>query len=369
MSILSIQEQITNIVDIDKIVQNLKKEGITDSNIQSIIDIKNKLPQLSTLYKYLSDIEYNNQIDKDIAFNEQQKVLKQKLSSLEADLNAEYYMREIHMQWLDYYYYINKQYELIPQLDEVHRQLQYYRLHKKYKDTQTAYYQNQLYLYKQKEDYNELQKILSNMKYYNVHYNKELMASKDFLSKSNYYIIKRMDLLTEERESLKKQIEANKILSNLSELKDTLKVKTGYQDLLVKNGGIKNHIIEKYLTYIQDHINNYLTTFYISLSLSGNEIAMIINKEGQTLHTQQLSGYESFQLDIVSKVVLNTLSSVGTSTFLSIDEGFDVIDNTNLDLFIEFLQSLQTRYNQIFLISHTSSIKDISSRVITPQNI
>jgi DNA repair exonuclease SbcCD ATPase subunit len=65
-----------------------------------------------------------------------------------------------------------------------------------------------------------------------------------------------------------------------------------------------------------------------------------------------LSGYETFILNIALKLSLVKCSSRGRGSVMFIDEGLDCIDSNNRTKLKEFFQMLKKEFNHIFLISH-----------------
>jgi len=120
---------------------------------------------------------------------------------------------------------------------------------------------------------------------------------------------------------------------------------------------------------IEKAINKNLINYRISLEIVGNSLNMLIHKGNTKLLPQQLSGYEAFALELSTKQVLNRFSTVGTSQLLILDEGFDVIDNSNLEIFGQLLKDITKRYKHILLISHNEMVKTLATSSITPTSI
>jgi DNA repair exonuclease SbcCD ATPase subunit len=87
-----------------------------------------------------------------------------------------------------------------------------------------------------------------------------------------------------------------------------------------------------------------------------------------TLDVNQLSGYETFILNIGLKSALNKYSFLSKSTLFIIDEGLDVVDKENVKKLKILTSYLLNNYKHILLISHMDHIKYLEDSNISIQN-
>jgi DNA repair exonuclease SbcCD ATPase subunit len=167
------------------------------------------------------------------------------------------------------------------------------------------------------------------------------------------------------------QEKANNINHQLKEFKKDLDVYSDYINLVNKNT-IPTKLINKKNLYIQDHINTFLenlTSFSINITSDNKSgINFCVNKKGLELDVNQLSGYETFILNIALKSALNKYSFISKSTLFILDEGLDVVDKDNFKKLDVLMKLLMRHYKHILLISHMPKVKDLQNHEINIQN-
>jgi DNA repair exonuclease SbcCD nuclease subunit len=142
-----------------------------------------------------------------------------------------------------------------------------------------------------------------------------------------------------------------------------------YEDYcaLVTQRNIPVKIVLDKLKSVQSYINKYLPHFVtfslkidaVSKSKTG-EVSIkfeTICKTGAPVDIKLLSGYESFILNILTKVALNKFTFHSKSEIFFIDEGLDCIDSANLLKFGDLLAILKAEFTQIYLITHLPNIR------------
>ena len=138
-------------------------------------------------------------------------------------------------------------------------------------------------------------------------------------------------------------------------------------------------VVKEKLKMIQQHVNMFLeqlTSFTINITIGKKaenykkeQLLFDINKNGQKLVPFQLSGYESFILNIALKSALNKWSFLNKSELFMIDEGMDCIDSKNVrEKFPILLQLLEKNYSQIIIITHIPEIEDMLKERILIRN-
>ena len=159
--------------------------------------------------------------------------------------------------------------------------------------------------------------------------------------------------------------------TQLNEFKKDLSLYSEYINLINKNN-IPIKLILKKTTYIQEHINIFLeklTTFTIKIDVSSkNGIEFNAHKNNLILDVNQLSGYETFILNIALKSALNKYSFISKSTLFILDEGLDVVDKDNFKKLDLLMKLLMKHYKNILLISHMPKVKDLQHHEINIQN-
>ena len=147
------------------------------------------------------------------------------------------------------------------------------------------------------------------------------------------------------------------ITNQMDELQKDISLYEEYVSLIHKNN-IPSKLINKKNSYIQRHINVFLkklTMFTITITNDEKcSTSINVHKNNITLDTSQLSGYETFILNIALKSALHKYSNNTKSTLFTIDEGLDVIDSNNFSKFTILTELLQEYYSTIFIISHRS---------------
>ena len=112
-----------------------------------------------------------------------------------------------------------------------------------------------------------------------------------------------------------------------------------------------------------------LTTFTISIETdTKNGICLSAHKKGLILDVNQLSGYETFILNIALKSALNKYSFISKSTLFILDEGLDVVDKDNFKKLNLLMKLLMKHYKHILLISHMPKVKDLQHHEVNIQN-
>ena len=79
------------------------------------------------------------------------------------------------------------------------------------------------------------------------------------------------------------------------------------------------------------------------------------------LDVNQLSGYETFILNIALKSALNKYSFISKSTLFIIDEGLDVVDENNFSKLNILCEILRRNYKHILIISHMPKIRELQN--------
>lgn len=382
-SIVENFQEVHDFMNIDDILNDLnsrlpkKHVAAKVARLKNIDDILVTVShKISHTHKLISkmevDIASNKQINKDVEYNNDiTKLNKTKHLMIdnikEKKLEKTRYEQAVrnlklieHNEFLD---------TLEPQFVEICRRLTFLDRHKKYENLLYKFKQNVSYNTDLQEKYNRLQEIMPHLRYHNNSVINKIKSHKKTLSDINSINLHKTSLLKQELYTLTERVMKTKHYNEsagskerLEELTHRVSVKTEYQKLLSRGNGIQDYIISKYLKNISEHINIHLkdlVSYEMNFIMSNNTVKLDIIKKGLTLHPSQLSGYEGFIADVVTKMVINRYTQVGSSQFFAIDEGMGVIDSENFEKFTTLLDRMKAYYKNILIISHIDEVNSL----------
>lgn len=376
-------KRIHDFMKLDEIVSDLEgktpKKQILEK-VKNLKNINNILLKVSDdismgyekIKQWEADVEHNKCIDDDIQFNTQIKQLKErkhkKIQELQCKYDERCHINKLRMvvKELQHNEYLDS---LEPQFIEICRRITFIDATKKYKTLLYKFKQYIAHLSEQQEKYDRLQTLIPMVRYYNEKNKATIHDCDQRLGSINHTVTSTSDRMKEEVKALtikvnntKKHQQFSTIESEIQKIDQSLAVKSAYQKLLSRDGGIQSYIIGKYLDEMTLFINSMLedlVDYKIKLEIQTSSIKLLILKNRLTLLPPQLSGYEGLALDIVSKVAMNKFTQIATSTFFSMDETFDSVDQTNMEKFRDLLQYMKKRYKHILLISHMEEVKEL----------
>ena len=133
--------------------------------------------------------------------------------------------------------------------------------------------------------------------------------------------------------------------------------------------GIPQNIITKNLPLINSEITKILSGiagFTVEIECDdSSSIEIYINYGDRKRIIELGSGMEKMISSIAIRVALTNISSLPKSDMLIIDEGFGVLDESNLEACARLLQNLKNYFRKILIISHVDAIKDIVDNVLS----
>jgi DNA repair exonuclease SbcCD ATPase subunit len=133
--------------------------------------------------------------------------------------------------------------------------------------------------------------------------------------------------------------------------------------------GIPQNIITKNLPLINSEIAKILSGiagFTVEIECDdSSSIEIYINYGDRKRIIELGSGMEKMISSIAIRVALTNISSLPKSDMLIIDEGFGVLDESNLEACARLLQNLKNYFRKILIISHVDAIKDIVDNVLS----
>jgi DNA repair exonuclease SbcCD ATPase subunit len=211
--------------------------------------------------------------------------------------------------------------------------------------------------------------------------------SKDNVCISNYRknikeLQNEIQTITEQFEN--KNIETEKLKSLYKEKEDNFKKKSKYKEtvnyfdfaqLLMKDGGVKSKIIQKYIPLMNQQINKYLQLmdFYINFTLDDEFKENIKSPIHEDFSYESFSEGEKMRINLAIlftwREIARMKNSVSTN-LLILDEVFDSsLDNTGTDYFTKIIKYVIKDTN-VFVISHkTDELIDKFDRIITFEKV
>ena len=211
--------------------------------------------------------------------------------------------------------------------------------------------------------------------------------SKDNVCISNYRknikeLQNEIQTITEQFEN--KNIETEKLKSLHKEKEDNFKKKSKYKEtvnyfdfaqLLMKDGGVKSKIIQKYIPLMNQQINKYLQMmeFYINFTLDDEFKENIKSPIHEDFSYESFSEGEKMRINLAIlftwREIARMKNSISTN-LLILDEIFDSsLDNTGTDYFTKIIKYVIKDTN-VFVISHkTDELIDKFDRIITFEKI
>ena len=156
-------------------------------------------------------------------------------------------------------------------------------------------------------------------------------------------------------------------IQKLSELELQYKYYQYYLEA-VNRDGVPYHLISLAIPQIEQEINNILipiVDFVIKLDTDGKNINAYIVYDNDSFWPIELtSGMEKFISSLAIRTALINISSLPRPNFLAIDEGFGVLDSTNLHSMFNLFDYLKSQFSFMLVISHIDSMRDVVDSLI-----
>lgn len=158
-----------------------------------------------------------------------------------------------------------------------------------------------------------------------------------------------------------------KDLEKLKELNDKFQAYELYIKA-VKSSGIPYMIIQKALPTLEAEVNRLLeqiVDFQVRFTSDGKNIDAFITYQEDSMWPLELtSGMEKFISSLGIRTALIRSTSLPKPNFLSIDEGFGVLDSEHLASMSSLFELLKTEFDAVFCISHLDDMKDVVDKRI-----
>lgn len=188
-----------------------------------------------------------------------------------------------------------------------------------------------------------------------------------------------MDQIKEDLIRLEESAKSKKKLDSLVELHQGAVDKLTKQlalfmayDRIISEKGIPTKLMYLKLHGLEDDIN-YIFSKYTPYRLSvvhnqnryKDSIKFICHNRssGHALSCSRLSGFEKMVLEIALKTSFNKYSNISRSSFFMVDEGFDVMDESNFDQLDLLVSQIKEEYSVLLLISQRDLV-DVADRQI-----
>jgi DNA repair exonuclease SbcCD ATPase subunit len=177
----------------------------------------------------------------------------------------------------------------------------------------------------------------------------------------------------DESESVKFRAEFDELIVKKKELTDLREIYTISANML-KDGGIKTHMIKKYIPIINENINSYLSMmdFMVSFHLDEDFNETILSRGRDNFSFENFSEGEKMRINMAilfSWRAIAKLRNTTNTNLLILDEVFDSgLDATGAEDLMKILKTL-TKENVIIISHKQNEIFDHFDRVIEFQKV
>jgi DNA repair exonuclease SbcCD ATPase subunit len=132
----------------------------------------------------------------------------------------------------------------------------------------------------------------------------------------------------------------------------------------VGRDGVPYRILETVLPVIEDEVNsilNSMVNFTVKMESTDDKYitASIVYGDVKYWPVELSSGMERFVLSLAFRSSLTEITSLPKANFLTIDEGFGVLDNENLMSMGNLFNFLKQQYDFIVCVSHIDAMRDM----------
>jgi len=232
-----------------------------------------------------------------------------------------------------------------------------YKKDKKQKEDELKEYGENLEQIKKNEEYEEEirklqtleEKIKNNL--YKINANKTVLAEKLGSIKTSLEETKKQK---EEYEQYKEKYEA-----------------LDYYLKAINKEGIPRRIVLDNLNIINGEIGRLLSSncnFTVQLEESGKDIEIYFCPEkGKKRLIELCSGFEKSISSILIRAALIGVSTLPRFNAIIFDESFENVSKENINVVVDILENLKSKFETIYIISHNEQLKDICDNVIILQ--
>ena len=166
----------------------------------------------------------------------------------------------------------------------------------------------------------------------------------------------KLDQLVKEAEEAAKIVEDQKVCDSVVQA-------------FAKNG-IPAYVLKNKLPEINTELNNILAgtvsfRIFLETEVGSNTLDVFIEDKDSRRVIELASGMEKMIASLAIRVALISLSSLPKPDIFIIDEGWGVLDPTNIGKVLELLQSIKSRFKSMLIISHIDAVKEVANSMIT----
>lgn len=160
-----------------------------------------------------------------------------------------------------------------------------------------------------------------------------------------------------------KQKQIKKELSTLQQQDNLYKIYKG----IVNDKSLPKMILSNTIKQIEKEANKvvyslaglmvYIANNETEKAEEGTKWEILIKKNGMTLGSEQVSGYERFVINVALKMALDKYKFYSGSSIFFIDEAFDCVAEDNFDKIDDIFAYLKTYYRNVLIVSHNEELK------------
>lgn len=161
--------------------------------------------------------------------------------------------------------------------------------------------------------------------------------------------------------------DCNKSIEHMRELSEKQSTYELYCRAVCKDG-IPYFLISKAVPFIQQYVNNILNQvidFNIELETDGKNINAFICYDENKWPLELSSGMERFMASLAIRIALIKITNLPKPNFIAIDEGFGVLDSSNLNSMHTLFTYMKDMFKFTLIISHIDVVRDMVDNIIT----
>lgn len=242
--------------------------------------------------------------------------------------------------------------------------------------------------HKDKELYNNIKRIITIQKL-NDKIEKEIKELREDIKKRipirNRLLKDKIDKLSKEYEKKKDSIirnerrkealEKNKLYSEKNKKLDMINNKLGIYQLylsLIHKQCIPLKLLSEKIKGIEIYVNDFLDNlveYKCIIEYKEKKLNIYCVKDQSVFDINQLSGYETFILNLAFKRALNRYSFINRSKMICIDEGWDCIDENNFEKLNILFDKLKRDFSIVLVITHIINMKKMINERIMVKKI
>lgn len=161
-------------------------------------------------------------------------------------------------------------------------------------------------------------------------------------------------------------------VARISELESNRSLYAAYC-LAMHRNGIPISILRSHLPEINYEINRILSDVvsfgvYLVLDSESTSIDILMREDGEIDDTRPAAlacGMEKRLINFAIRYALISISTLNKPSMWFIDEGFGVLDATNVYTMRSFFENVQDIFTNVIIITHIDTLKDVANHVIT----